>query len=142
MLNFLLNLLPTIAGILLGICYVPQLVKTYKTKDVESMSTAFWVILNFALTFLVINAYVVFATSHVWGYAVTETFNEGLALVQLIMVLKYRKKAKVEQPKPVVPEKQTIGFNVAKGAINISGGTITPEQVDAEPVKTQPLTKN
>lgn len=92
MINFLLNLLPTIAGILLGICYIPQIAKTYRTKDVESMSTAFWIILNFALTFLVINAVVVFMTSGVWGYMVTEVFNEGLALVTLIMVLKYRKK--------------------------------------------------
>lgn len=91
MINFLLNLLPTIAGILLGICYIPQIVKTYKTKDVESMSTAFWIILNFALSFLVVNAFVVYATSGVWGYLVTETFNEGLAFVTLLMVLKYRK---------------------------------------------------
>ena len=86
----MLNLLPTIAGILLGICYVPQLIKTFRMKDVRSMSTAFWIILNVALTFLAINAVVVFKTSGVWGYMLTETFNEGLALVQLIMVLIYR----------------------------------------------------
>jgi uncharacterized protein with PQ loop repeat len=92
--SFLLNLLPTIAGIFLGICYIPQIIKTYKTKDVSSMSLAFWVILNIALTFLVINAVAVFITSGfaVWGYMVTEIFNEGLALVMLIMVAKYRKK--------------------------------------------------
>jgi uncharacterized protein with PQ loop repeat len=94
MTNFMLNLLPTIAGILLGICYVPQIIKTYMTKDVRSMSTAFWIILNVALTFLAINAVVVYKTSGVWGYMLTETFNEGLALVTLIMVLKYRKNDK------------------------------------------------
>lgn len=123
MTNFLLNLLPTIAGILLGICYIPQLIKTYKTKDVKSMSTAFWIILNVALTFLAINAYVVFATSGVWGYAVTETFNEGLALVQLIMVLKYRNRAK-QTPMPVAPQKQQIGFSIdVSGNATISGNT-------------------
>lgn len=90
--NFLLNLLPSIAGVLLGICYIPQIIKTYKTKNVESMSVAFWIILNIALTFLAINSVVVFKTSGVWGYMLTETFNEGLALVTLIMVLRYRKK--------------------------------------------------
>jgi uncharacterized protein with PQ loop repeat len=123
MTNFLLNLLPTIAGILLGICYIPQLFKTYKTKDVRSMSTAFWIILNVALTFLAINAYVVFATSGVWGYAVTETFNEGLALVQLIMVLKYRNNVK-PVTMPAVPQKQKIGFSIdVSGNATVSGNT-------------------
>jgi uncharacterized protein with PQ loop repeat len=92
MINFLLNLLPTIAGILLGICYIPQIRMTYRTKNVEGMSVAFWIILNFALSFLVVNAIVVFITSGVWGYMVTELFNEGLAFITLMMVLKYRKR--------------------------------------------------
>lgn len=65
---------------------------TYKTKNVEGMSLAFWIILNFALSFLVINAIVVYITSGVWGYLLTEIFNEGLAFVTLMMILKYRKK--------------------------------------------------
>jgi uncharacterized protein with PQ loop repeat len=65
---------------------------TYRTKNVEGMSLAFWIILNFALSFLVVNAIVVFLTSGVWGYMVTELFNEGLAFVTLMMVLKYRRK--------------------------------------------------
>lgn len=91
MLNFLLNFLPTVAGILLGICYIPQIMTTVKTKNVEGISLPFWIILNFALSFLVVNAVVVFLTSGVWGYMLTETFNEGLALVMLILVVKYRK---------------------------------------------------
>ncbi|HLO11571.1 MAG TPA: PQ-loop domain-containing transporter [Pseudoneobacillus sp.] len=90
--NFLLNLLPTIAGVILGICYIPQIVKTLKTKNVEGMSLPFWVLLNIALTLLVINAFVVFTTSGVWGYLVTEIFNEVLALVMLILVVKYRER--------------------------------------------------
>lgn len=92
MLHFLLNILPTIAGVFLGICYIPQIVKTYKSKNVENISFPFWIILNIALSFLVVNAVVVFLTSGVWGYMVTETFNEGLALVMLMLVIKYRKK--------------------------------------------------
>lgn len=127
MTNFLLNLLPTIAGILLGICYVPQIIKTYLTKDVRSMSTAFWIILNVALTFLAINAVVVYKTSGVWGYMLTETFNEGLALVTLLMVLKYRKNdSKLNAP----PREEfkglgKIGFVVSGNVVsgNISGNT-------------------
>jgi uncharacterized protein with PQ loop repeat len=89
--HFLLNLLPTIAGVLLGICYIPQIVTTVKTKNVDGISLQFWIILNFALSFLVINAYVVWKVSDAWGYLVTECFNLGLALVMLILVIKNRK---------------------------------------------------
>lgn len=92
--NFLLNLLPSIAGVILGICYIPQIIKTIKTKNVEGVSLSFWAILNVALTLLVINSIVVFNTTGVWGYMVTEIFNEGLALVMLILVVKYKKKDK------------------------------------------------
>lgn len=92
MLNFLLNLLPTVAGILLGICYIPQIVKTFKTKDVKSISLPFWSILNVALLLMVVNAIVVFMTSGVWGYLVVEAFNMGLSFVMLILVLRYRNK--------------------------------------------------
>jgi uncharacterized protein with PQ loop repeat len=91
--NFLLNLLPSIAGILLGFCYIPQILKTYRTKNVEGMSVAFWAILNVALSFLLVNSIVVFQTSGVWGYMVTEIFNEGLAFVMLLMVIKYQDKS-------------------------------------------------
>lgn len=94
MMNFLVNLLPSIAGIILGICYIPQIKTTYLTKNVEGMSLAFWILLNVALTMLFINAIVVFINSGytVWGYMATELFNEGLAFVMLLMVIRYRKK--------------------------------------------------
>lgn len=109
MLNFLLNLLPNVAGILLGVCYIPQIVKTYKTKNVSSMSLSFWAILNVALTLLVANAVVVFLTKGVWGLVIMESFNELLALVMLILVTKYRHYVPV-QPKPPAPNK--IGFTI------------------------------
>lgn len=90
--QFLLNLLPTIAGVLLGVTYIPQIVKTVKTKDVEGMSLAFWIILVIALLMLAVNALAVFVQTGVWGYLVTETFNSGLAIVMLILVIKYRKR--------------------------------------------------
>jgi uncharacterized protein with PQ loop repeat len=89
--NFLLNLLPTIATVFLTLCYLPQIFRTYKTKDVQSMSLSFWILLNLALTCLLINAIVIFIKFGTWGYALTETLNEGLAFVMLIMVIKYKK---------------------------------------------------
>lgn len=90
--NFLLNLLPSIAGILLGICYLPQIRQTLKTKNVDGMNLSFWIILNLALTCLLINSIVVFVKFGAWGYMVTEIFNVGLAFVMLMLVSKYRKK--------------------------------------------------
>jgi len=90
--EFLLNHIASIAGIILGICYLPQIYTTYKTKNVEGMALSFWVLLNIALSCLVVNSIVVYQLTGAWGYMVTEFFNEGLALVMLIMVAKYRKK--------------------------------------------------
>lgn len=89
--DFMLNLLPSIAGILLGMCYLPQIYKTYKTKNVDGMSLAFWVLLNLALLCLVANSIKVYALTGGWGYMVTEIFNESLAFVMLVMVFKYKK---------------------------------------------------
>ena len=89
---FLLNLLPTIAGIVLAFCYVPQIRTTLKTKDVSGMDIRFWIILCVALFLLTVNAVAVFLTSGVWGYLLTEAFNLGLALTMLGLVFKYRKK--------------------------------------------------
>ena len=90
--QFLLNILPTIATVFLVVAYVPQVVQTFKTKNVEGISLSFWVLINLALTFMLINATKIFFMTGAWGYMVTEIFNEGLALVMLIMVIKYRNK--------------------------------------------------
>jgi uncharacterized protein with PQ loop repeat len=92
MLNFLLNLLPSLAGIVLAFCYIPQIRTTRKTKDVSGIDLRFWVILDIALAMLFINSIVVFLQFGTWGYMVTEAFNLGLALVMTTLVLKYRKK--------------------------------------------------
>lgn len=94
MLNFLLNILPSLAGIILGICYIPQIIHTIKTKNVEGISLGFWAILSVAITCLVINALVIFIQFGTWGYLLTEGMNLALALVMLTLVLKYRKGGK------------------------------------------------
>jgi len=89
--QFLLNILPTMATVLLVTAYIPQVVQTFKSKNVEGISLHFWILINLALTFMLINATKLFFMTGAWGYMVTEIFNEGLALVMLIMVVKYRK---------------------------------------------------
>lgn len=89
--SFLLNILPSIATVFLVAAYIPQVVHTYKTKDVSGVSLTFWILMNVALTCLLINSIVIFIQFGTYGYMVAEIFNEGLALVMLIMVLKYRK---------------------------------------------------
>lgn len=96
LMEYLLNHTASIAGILLGIAYIPHIVKTYKTKDVTGVSLAFWYIIVLALSFLIINAYAVFVFTGVWGYLVTELFNLGLATVMLCLVQYYRVKQPVD----------------------------------------------
>lgn len=93
----LLNLVPTIATVFLVIAYVPQVVQTFKTKNVEGINLSFWVLINIALTLMLINATKVFLMTGAWGYMVAEIFNEGLAFVMLVMVIKYSKKKEKAQ---------------------------------------------
>lgn len=89
----LLELLPILATVFLTACYLPQIIKTYKTKDVSSMSLVFWIMLAVALGLLWTNAFMIFMAFGTFGYLVTETLNLGLALIVLGQVIKYRKKA-------------------------------------------------
>lgn len=89
---FLLEVLPVLSTFLLVMAYLPQLIKTYKTKNVEGISLMFWVLMNLALTFMLINALVIFLQFGTFGYLIVETFNEGMALMMLIMVVRYRNK--------------------------------------------------
>lgn len=92
--NLLLNLLPTIATVFLTVAYLPQIIHTFKSKKVEGISLNFWIILNIALTLMLVNATVIMVKFGTWGYFLTECINEGLAFVMLVMVLKYKEKSK------------------------------------------------
>lgn len=90
--KLLLELLPIIATVFLSICYIPQIVKNYKTKDVSSISLWFWMLLNIALTLMFTNAFMIYNKFGTYGYLITETFNLGLAMIVLVQVFIYRKK--------------------------------------------------
>jgi MtN3 and saliva related transmembrane protein len=91
MIETLLNVIPLIATIFLVICYFPQLHKTWKTKDVTGISLSFFVMLNIALSLLLVNSVLLYTINGNFGYVVTYIFNEGLAFIMLIFILKYRK---------------------------------------------------
>lgn len=95
--GFLLDIIPSIATVFLVAAYIPQVIKTFRTKDVTGVSLPFWLLINVALSLLLINAITIYVKFGTWGYMVTEIFNEGLAFVMLVMVLKYRKKPKEDE---------------------------------------------
>lgn len=92
MIHTLMNIIPLIATVFLIVCYFPQLWKTWKTKDVTGISLSFFVMLNIALTLLLINSVLLYTVNGNFGYVVTYIFNEGLAFVMLLFIIKYRKK--------------------------------------------------
>lgn len=88
--SFLENHIATIATVLLVGAYLPQVIKTYRTKNVEGISLPFWVLISSALGCLLINALFLFLKYGTYGYLLMEAFNFGLAFVMLVMVLRYR----------------------------------------------------
>lgn len=90
--SFLMEFLPILATVFLTICYVPQIAKIHKTKDVTSQSLWFWILLCVALGLMFTNAFMIFNAFGTYGYLITETINLGLALTVLGQVVHYRKK--------------------------------------------------
>ncbi|WP_405101721.1 PQ-loop domain-containing transporter [Oceanobacillus sp. FSL H7-0719] len=90
--NFLLNHIATLATFFLVVAYIPQVIHTFKTKDVTGISQSFWILISIALGCLLINATYLLITTGVYGYFITELFNFSLSTAMLIMTLKYKKK--------------------------------------------------
>lgn len=84
------NALPLIATVLLAYSYIPQLVKTYRTKSVDDVSPAFWWSISAALALMTVNAAYVFYLTGGYGYLITEIINLSLAVAMLTLVLRYR----------------------------------------------------
>lgn len=89
-----LVLINMIATFLIGACYIPQIITTYKTKNVEGMSLSFWIMLVMALFCFTLNAVVMGDIS----YLITQMLNLSLAGVMLVMVMMYKKPIEVEKP--------------------------------------------
>lgn len=91
---FLLNVLPQIATVLIGIMYIPQIIHTYKTKDVKGIALSFWVLLVMALSVNTVNAITIYTTSGIFGALVTQGVNLILAVIVFLQIAYYKKKDK------------------------------------------------
>lgn len=91
--NFFLNIINSVFGTaFLIIFYIIQIGKTLKVKSSKDISWVGWTCLNLALACMFANSIAVYLKFGTWGYLVTESANVGLALIELILILKYRKK--------------------------------------------------
>lgn len=85
---------PSLATILISIAYLPQIIKTYKTKSVDDLSLGFWVLIVGFLICMVSNATFLLITAAGLGYFLTELANFLLAAVVLGQIIYYKRKAK------------------------------------------------
>ena len=94
--NFLLNYLPIISGIILTISYIPQILTTFRTKDVSGIDKRFWLLITIALGGLAVSTGAVWYYTGTYGNFVTEFVNVSLAFTMLILVYKYRNNRRKE----------------------------------------------
>jgi MtN3 and saliva related transmembrane protein len=84
---------PTLSSILITIAYLPQIIKTLKTKSVRDLSLGFWILISSFLVCMVTNAtYLYLTTPNSLGYLITEAINLLLALVVLFQIIYYSKR--------------------------------------------------
>lgn len=88
------NIAPTLATIFISIAYLPQIIKTQKTKSVEDLSLGFWILINAFLICMLSNATYLLITADGLGYFLTELVNFIFAAIVLIQILVFRKKNK------------------------------------------------
>lgn len=83
------NLAQTIGSILLLLSYAPQIKSLIVTKEIEGVSQNFWLILTIGLALISLNMYL----SRVQLFILlTQVGNTILALITLLLVMKYKKK--------------------------------------------------
>jgi uncharacterized protein with PQ loop repeat len=90
--NFFLNYVTIFGTAFLIIFYIIQIGKTIKSKTAKGISWMGWSCLNLALICMFANALTIYLKFGTWGYLLTETANVVLALIELTLILKYRKK--------------------------------------------------
>ncbi|UDM72688.1 PQ-loop domain-containing transporter [Vagococcus fluvialis] len=87
----LLKVAPNVATILVFVMYLPQILLTYKTKDVKGQSLTFWTTLTVTLgcTVLYQIGTIVFLGAGISGF-VSQLANTVFALIIAIMVIIYK----------------------------------------------------
>lgn len=137
----LINIVPMFAIPLLTLGYIPQLIKTFRTKDVSGISKAFWVMLSGALFCVLVAQVTSFVVYGTWGLMLKEIINFIPAFAMMIMVFMYSKnthnkdittmnnntttvdlKAIVDSPKTIIQlDNSTIEFHEGVVTIESNG---------------------
>lgn len=111
---FLTNILSSVFGTgFLIVFYIIQIVKSVKVKSAKGISWIGWSMLNLALLCMFGTALSLYISYGTYGMLVTETANVVLALIELFLILKYRKYDEALEflSKQKAPVKQPIGFS-------------------------------
>ncbi|WP_033829036.1 PQ-loop repeat-containing protein [Bacillus andreraoultii] len=85
------TLFPTLSTICVIPSYVPQIVRTLKTKDVSGISTSFWWLIVGYIFFTWGSVIYTWIRTGVMGATLALTVNLASAVTMLVLVLKYRK---------------------------------------------------
>lgn len=89
----LFNILQLIWGILLTAGYVPQILKTINTKDVDSFSMNYMVLVSIWITLMQMYAIHLYMSTGEWlAFLITNTLSWLCALIMLWLTISYRKK--------------------------------------------------
>ena len=103
----LLNIVPMFAIPLLTLGYIPQLIKTYRTKDVRGISKAFWVMLSGALFCVLVAQVTSFVVYGTWGLMLKEIINFIPAFAMMVMVFLYSKNHPTTEEVTIVDNNET-----------------------------------
>lgn len=91
------NLIVLLAGLLatpvLCVSYIPQIIKFYKYKKADDVSTSFWYILDFSLLMLFILAVEGYMATGALGLVIAQALNLVLALIVTGQVIYYKQKS-------------------------------------------------
>lgn len=84
------DMIQTVAGFVLAVFYLPNIVRLWKAKTTKEISLAGWLILLLALSGMLANATHLFLTVGAWSYFVAEIINVFFALVYVLEIMYIR----------------------------------------------------
>lgn len=89
--QFFKNYSAALGGWCLIIAYVPQILKTLRTKSVDDMTLSFWLLVTMGVGLFWINAtFLVVDGMGTWGYWFAESANLIISAIMLGLFIRYR----------------------------------------------------
>lgn len=93
------DIIQTIAGFVLGVFYVPNIIRLWKVKTTREISLGGWIILLIGLSGMLANATYLYITVGAWSYFVAEIINVFFCLVYVLEVIYIRHFIENKKPK-------------------------------------------